>query len=65
MRKNDIDFTVKLIKRGQNDGSIKNGNPLALATAFFMSIQGIAEYIARNPSAPAPNPEWIVDIVRG
>ncbi|MDE7453180.1 MAG: TetR/AcrR family transcriptional regulator [Clostridia bacterium] len=64
MRQKDIEYSVNVIMQGQKDGSIRSGNPLALATAFFMAIQGIAENIARNPEMPAPSPEWIVDIVR-
>lgn len=64
MRQKDIDCSANLIVQGQKDGSIKEGNPIALATAFFMAIQGIAENIARNPEMPVPNPEWIVDIIR-
>lgn len=64
MRQKDIECSVKLIAQGQKEGSIREGNPIALATAFFMAIQGIAENIARNPEMPTPNPEWIVDIIR-
>ncbi len=64
MRKKDMENAVKLIVQGQREGSIREGNPVALATAFFMAIQGIAENIARRPEMPAPNPEWIVDIIR-
>ena len=64
MRQKDIDFSVNLIARGQKEGSIREGNPFALAITFFMAIQGIAENIARNPEMPVPNPEWIVDIIR-
>ncbi|MDE6655478.1 MAG: TetR/AcrR family transcriptional regulator [Anaeroplasmataceae bacterium] len=64
MRKQDIESSVKIIRQGQKEGSIREGNPIALATAFFMAIQGIAESIVRNPEMPVPNPEWIVDIIR-
>lgn len=64
LRKKDIEAAIKLIEQGQKEGSIKGGNPLALATAFFMSIQGIAESIARNPELPPPDPDWITDIIR-
>ncbi len=64
VRKNDIEYTVKIIRQGQQDGSIRKGDPVALAVAFFMAIQGIAENIARNPDMPIPDPEWIADIVR-
>lgn len=64
MRQKDIEYSVMLIRQGQKEGSIRDGDPIALTTAFFMSIQGIAENIARNPEMPIPNPEWIVDIIR-
>lgn len=64
MRQKDIELSVKLILQGQKEGSIRDGDPIALATAFFMAMQGIAEHIARNPEMPVPNPEWVVDIIR-
>ncbi|MDE7265444.1 MAG: TetR/AcrR family transcriptional regulator [Clostridia bacterium] len=63
-RQSDVEYSVNLIAQGQKEGSIRKGNPIALATAFFMAIQGIAENIARNPEAPIPEAEWIVDIIR-
>ncbi len=64
MRQKDIEYAVKLIMQGQQEGSMRKGNPIALATAFFMAIQGIAENVARNPEMPVPKAEWIVDIIR-
>jgi len=64
MRKGDIDRAVEMISKGQAEGSIREGDPLALTVAFFMSVQGIAEHIARNPDMPVPDPDWIVDILR-
>lgn len=64
LRQKDIEYATSLITQGQQDGTIREGNPLALATAFFMAIQGIAENIARNPEMPPPKPDWIVDIIR-
>ncbi len=64
MRKKDIDYAVELVIKGQQDGSIRKGEPVALVVAFFMAIQGIAENVARNPRLPVPESEWIVDIIR-
>ncbi len=64
MRKNDVESAVKRIEQGQKEGDIRSGNATALAIAFFMAIQGIAENIARYPHMPVPQPEWIVDILR-
>lgn len=56
--------TSQLIKKGQENGTIREGNPYALAIAFWSSISGIAEQIAKNPGYPCPESEWIVDILR-
>lgn len=57
--------TSQLIKKGQENGSIRDGNPHALAIAFWSAISGIAEQMAKNPEYPCPEAEWIVDILRG
>lgn len=56
--------TVALIEQGQRNGTIREGNPLALAIAYWCSIQGIAEQLALNKELPCPNSEWIIDILR-
>ncbi len=56
--------TSQLIKKGQETGSIREGNPYALAIAYWCAIQGIAEQMAVNPENPCPESEWIVDILR-
>ena len=56
--------TIDLIKKGQENGTIRSGDPYALAVAFWSSIQGIALQIALMPELPCPDSEWIVDIVR-
>lgn len=61
---NSIKMSVPLIEEGQKIGSIKEGNPLSLSTAFWCSIQGIAEELSLHPDTPYPDPDWIVDILR-
>lgn len=56
--------TVAIVEQGQREGTIREGDPRALATAFWCSIQGIAEELAVNPHTPCPEGTWIVDIVR-
>jgi len=56
--------TAALILRGQQSGTIRPGNPLALAAAFWAAISGIAELCASYPDIPAPESEWIVDLIR-
>ena len=61
---NNFQLSVPIIVRGQETGVIKQGDPLALATAFWGSIQGIAETMASIPDLPCPESSWIVDIIR-
>ena len=56
--------TAEVVRRGQREGTIRAGDPVALSIAFWAAIQGIAEEIAFDPSLPCPEPAWIVDIVR-
>jgi len=56
--------SVEKIKEGQKNGTIKEGNPTALAIAYWGSVQGIAEQAALFPDNPIPDSEWIVDIIQ-
>lgn len=64
MRVNTIEKFVPIIEWGQQEGSIREGDPLVISNAFWCSIQGIAEQYATNQEIELPNAEWIVDIVR-
>lgn len=64
MKVNTIEQFVPIIEWGQQEGTIKEGDPLMISNAFWCSIQGIAERYATNQEIPLPNAEWIVDIVR-
>lgn len=56
--------SVPLVIAGQENGTIRQGNPLALSTAFWTAIQGSVEAYALNPLLPLPEAAWIVDIIR-
>lgn len=56
--------TALLIQKGQANGTIREGEPYALAIAYWCAIQGIAEQMALKPHAPYPESDWIVDIIR-
>ena len=56
--------TILLIQKGQANGTIRAGDPNALAIAYWCTIQGIAEQIALNPNTPCPKSDWIIDIIR-
>jgi AcrR family transcriptional regulator len=59
-----IDESVPLIEAGQKNKTIRDGDPRALALAYWTAIQGIAEEIAMRPGWPCPESEWVVDILR-
>ena len=56
--------TAEIIAKGQADGSIRAGDPVALSIAFWSAIQGIAETLALQAQLPCPESEWITDILR-
>lgn len=56
--------TTAFIKRGQENGTIRSGDPMALAIAYWGAIQGAAEMIAIKPELPCPESVWIADILR-
>jgi AcrR family transcriptional regulator len=59
-----IKQTALLMEQGQMDGTIRNGNPMALSLAYWAAIQGVCEELAINPDFPCPESDWIVDIIR-
>lgn len=56
--------TALLMQKGQADGTIREGDPYALAIAYWSAIQGIAEQMAQTPDIPCPESEWIIDMIR-
>lgn len=56
--------TVRRIRQGQGNGTIREGDPGALAVAYWCAIQGIAEELAAKPEIPCPEISWIIDIIR-
>lgn len=59
----NIDLCVPIIEAGQKQGSIRQGDPLALSMAFWCSLQGIVEQAAMRPELPIPQADWLVDIL--
>ena len=58
------DLFIKNVIKGQENGSIREGNPKSLALTFIGAIIGIVQEIALNPDYPVPDSEWIVSILR-
>ena len=64
MKVNVIEQFVTIVEWGQQEGTIKEGDPLIISNAFWCSVQGIAERFATNQDIALPKAEWIVDIIR-
>ncbi len=56
--------TAMLMQQGQANGTIREGDPMALTIAYWGAIQGIAETVAMNSVLPCPEAGWIVDIIK-
>ncbi|HSE29704.1 MAG TPA: TetR/AcrR family transcriptional regulator [Candidatus Saccharimonadales bacterium] len=56
--------SADMIKLGQADGQIKQGDPLELALIFWGTIQGAAQILASQPELPVPSRDLIVNILK-
>ena len=59
-----IEQFVPIIEWGQQEGTIREGDPLVISNAFWCCIQGIAERYATNREIDLPEADWVVDLVR-
>lgn len=53
-----------MVEEGQRDGSIREGDAMALSNMYWCAVHGIMEQYAMQPEIPLPEPEWIVDMLR-
>ncbi len=59
-----VEKSTFIIQAGQQNGTIREGNPQALSIVFWVAITGIAQYAAINPNIPLPEVQWIIDMLR-
>lgn len=59
-----INSTAKLIRQGQKEGIFHKGDAKLMSTCFWASVQGIMEEMAMNREMKAPDPKWIVSILK-
>lgn len=64
MSVNQAENCVRIIEDGQRKGVFREGDATVLSNCFWTSIQGIMEEMAYNVKMIAPNPEWIMAILR-
>ena len=59
-----MDDTAKIIKKGQKSGIFRKGDPKLLSVCFWAAVQGIMEEMALNENMKAPDPDWIVAMLK-
>lgn len=59
-----VDDIVKIIEKGQMIGSIRQGDPYALAYLFANTLQAIAIQQIIHKDIPLPQAQWVVDLLR-
>jgi TetR/AcrR family transcriptional regulator len=55
---------VPIVKKGQESGEIRQGDPQALALCFFSALENAAENAVCFPSVPMPDAVWMVDLLK-
>ena len=59
-----IDSTAEIIKKGQESGVFRKGDAKLLSICFWATVQGIMEEMSLNEEMAAPDPKWIVSILK-
>ncbi len=55
---------ARILKAGQETGEVIDGDPMAMTTAFFATIQGLAMYKLAIGEFKMPDPEILVNMVK-
>ena len=64
LKRYNIHQSAEIIRVGQRDGTIREGDPVALSVAFWAAIQGICQAVVMDSGLPFPDSSWVVDILR-
>ena len=65
MREHDVEaMSVPYIKKGQEQGVIRAGDPLTLSVLFYSSIQGFAETLVAREDLKLPEKEMFLSILK-
>ena len=55
---------IPVVRRGQEAGMIKSGDPATLIIAYWSAINGVAELYDRGKCKELPKGYWMSDILR-
>ena len=64
MKVDSIEFTAGLIKAGQKAGVFRKGDAVLLSRCFWSAVQGIMEEMALDKDMKAPDPAWLVGMLK-
>lgn len=59
-----IAYSQSRVEAGQQDGSIREGDVMALSNMYWCAIHGIMEQYALRPEIPLPEAGWVVGMLR-
>ena len=59
-----IAYSQSRVEAGQQDGSIREGDVMALSNMYWCAIHGIMEQYALRPAIPLPEAGWVVGMLR-
>ena len=63
-RMNVVDLLAPIVRKGQEQREIRDGDPRSLALCFFSAIESAAENAVCRPSVPMPEADWLVDLLK-
>lgn len=61
---NVVDLLVPVVRKGQQQGELRDGDPRSLALCFFSAIESAAENAVCYPSIPMPQADWLVGLLK-
>lgn len=64
LRRENITKSAEIISKGQKQGTIRAGDPIALSATFWAAVTGIFQLAIQNSEFIYPEPYWLVDIIR-
>lgn len=59
-----LEKTALMIREGQKTGVFRKGDAVLLARCFWASVQGIMEEMSMDHDMKAPDPEWIMAMLK-
>ncbi len=59
-----VGLLAPVVRAGQKQGEIREGDPHSLALCFFSALESAAENAVCHPSVPMPQADWLVGLLK-